>query len=65
MSDPKATLTKQLMFSPLKRFLKEHCNQCGRKCNPCSETFIACVLCDLTDTIKRNNELNRLRGAHQ
>lgn len=59
-----AAPNKELMFSPLKRFQREHCRQCSQSCNPSEQRFLVCVLTALLDTINRNNQLNTYRGAH-
>jgi hypothetical protein len=51
--------TKQLMFSPIKRFIFEHCRQCGDNCNPNEQRILVCVLAALLDTVQRNNKLRR------
>ena len=57
MTSEMATTIKELMFSPLKRWQHEHCNQCGNNCNPTEERFLVCVLCDLAYRIEKGNEL--------
>jgi len=55
---------KGLLFSPLKRFQREHCQQCTQGCNPSEQRFLNCVLTALLDTINRNNTLNHYKGSH-
>ncbi|MDH5267387.1 MAG: hypothetical protein OEW62_06870 [Candidatus Bathyarchaeota archaeon] len=55
---------KQLIFSPLKRFQRTHCQQCNGNCNPTEQRMLICLLAALLDTINRNNQLNTYRGAH-
>lgn len=64
MSSPKTAPQTKVIYSPLKRFQKQHCGPCGGCCHPTDREFLLCVLCDLADTIRRNNELNKLRYAH-
>jgi len=55
---------KQVLFSPLKRFQRQHCQRCGDNCNPSEQRFLICVLAALLDTTQRINNLTQYRGAH-
>lgn len=62
MSEEKST-PKELMYSPLKRWRREHCEQCGDECNPSERRMLSCILCDLSDTIRRASSVAKQEGA--
>jgi hypothetical protein len=57
-------MSGELMFSPLKRFQKVHCQHCGANCNPTERRMLICLLAALLDTTTRANKLNQYREAH-
>jgi len=55
---------RKLLFSPLKRFQKEHCQRCDCNCGPNDLQMFICVLTKIADALYFQQQLTQKRFAH-